>query len=83
MNSVGAMLLSPSLSNLSKADLRAKSLILESLYLATSNSFSPSPIAIKRCLSFYSEIKLSIIAFKLFIINISYDLPFIIPFNYK
>jgi hypothetical protein len=63
--------------------LRAKSLILDSLYLAISKSFSPSPTAIKRCLSFYSEIKLSIFAFNIFIINKSLDLPFIIPFNYK
>ena len=60
MISTGATLLSPSLSNLSNAALRAKSLMLDSLYLAISKSFSPSPTAIKRCLSFYSEIKLSI-----------------------
>lgn len=81
MISTAAILLSPSLSILSNAALRAKSLMLESLYLAISKSLSPSPMAIKRCLSFYSEIKLSIFAFNIFIINKTYDMPFIIPFN--
>jgi len=64
----GATALSESLSTLSKAAFSAKSLILQSLYLEISKSLSPSPIAIKRCLSFYSEIMLSIFAFNLFII---------------